>query len=173
MPRLERLAPAPAPSTSPQSVDEAAPGATAAAASADAHAQKPPTFTADHRHEFMAELAATVHRASRQLIAPHMDRFPVLFYKRMIINILIIHDGVATDADSEAAHIATWKPVVEELQSLAMAGQVVDVSTHRVSFKDCELCVAAYTHSLKSHTSNVFTDGLRTQVHQYLWQGDA
>lgn len=53
-----------------------------------------------------------------------------------------------------------------------MAGQEVDVVQYDVKFEDCELCVSAYTHSLRSHTSNVLNDGLRTQVHQYLDSGE-
>jgi hypothetical protein len=64
---------------------------------------------------------------------------------------------------------ARWAPAREQLSSLALVGQTVQVLTHHVQFDECELCVAAYTHSLRSHTSNVMhSGGLRTQVHRYL-----
>ena len=70
----------------------------------------------------------------------------------------------AAHADARREVRQAWHAVRRELRQLAFTGQQVEVNIHHVSFYDCELCVAALTHSLKSHTSNVLADGLRTQV---------
>lgn len=126
-------------------------------------------------HQVVADIASAADRASKTLYFPPLYRVPVPFKKVIAVHILVIYDGppIPEDARSEeeqakAPWIPEWAGVAELLTSLAMSGQQVDVVTHRIHFYDCELCVAAFTHSLKSHTSNVMTDQLRTQVHQYL-----
>ena len=178
------------------------------------------------RHEFMAELVATVRQAARHVFTPTVDRFPVRYTKYLSINIIMIHDDATLvqehelDAEKEkqqsqerlkkmeapgfdeerAKHEEEqqqnqerqskdpkerqkeenrrsvrehWAGVRSELKSMAFQGQQIDVNVFHMNFFDCELCVAAYTHSLKSHTSNILTDGLRTQVHQYLDSSEA
>lgn len=36
---------------------------------------------------------------------------------------------------------------------------VLQIITYHLMFEECNLCVAAFTHSLKSHTSNILSDG--------------
>jgi hypothetical protein len=130
------------------------------------------------KHELLAELAATVHRSSQLLFNPTLHRFPLPYRRHIAVNIIVItdspreEDGAGDEPKSggvdQVSTLPEWLPVARELKGLALAGQRVEVLTQRINFFDCELCVLAYTHSLNSHTSNVLSNGLRTQVHQYL-----
>ncbi len=116
-------------------------------------------------HEFVADLAKVVRHTAQQLITPPMWTFPVTYARRIVVNLIVISDhGDTTDAE-----LQRWRLMTARLQDLAVADQDVRVDVSHVNFADCELCVTAFTHSLKSHTSNfMLGDGLRTQVHQYL-----
>jgi len=94
---------------------------------------------------------------------------PKTYTKKIVVNLVVIQDDEHPEFDVGAGvQDNPWKLVEQELKSLALASQTIIVDKYTIKFAECELCVAAYTHSLKSHTSNVLSEGLRTQVHQYL-----
>ncbi len=151
------------------------------AANSDTIISKAPKALTDvelsvREHELMAELAAIVRSSVKHLIVPSIDRFPVTYTKKVAINVVVIHDSPDAPNDpinSWANWDKRWAPAADELRSLGLVGQTVSVVTDHVVFDECELCVAAYTHSLKAHTSNVMIEGgLRTQVHRYLDSAD-
>lgn len=118
-------------------------------------------------HAFMATLAAGVHKTSLHLIRPPVHHMPVAFHSKVVISIVIVHDtDVGVDEKSRTKEI--WETVAAQLQALTLSGQTIEVKIHQVTFEECDLCVAAYSHSLRSHTSNVLAEGLRTQVNQNL-----
>eukprot|EP00824_Muranothrix_gubernata_P000512 TRINITY_DN1058_c0_g1_i1.p1 TRINITY_DN1058_c0_g1~~TRINITY_DN1058_c0_g1_i1.p1 ORF type:complete len:727 (+),score=124.16 TRINITY_DN1058_c0_g1_i1:317-2182(+) len=113
--------------------------------------------------DFVADIVTLVRRTCEQLISPSLAHFPIPDAPEIYIHLFVIndHSGPVT------SHF-DWQTIEKELMGLTLLGQKVEFGHSVGSFLDCELCVAAYSHSLKSHTSNIRLDGLRTQVHQYL-----
>lgn len=125
------------------------------------------------KHEFMAELAQSVRATAQALILPPVWRFPVPFYRTVLVNLIVIYDHELAVVEE----MTRWKALTASLQQHALPGQIVKVDVSHVQFEQCELCVAAYTHSLKTYTSNVMTSadaassgasGMRTKIHEYL-----
>ena len=126
--------------------------------------------TGEVRHNALVpELVAFAQKAVDHLFLPTPDRFPVPYERRLVYHLFTIHDDVH-DEDSKA-HGETrfdWAAVQAQLAELELPGQTVSFESTTQSFWQCEPCVAAYTHSLKSHTSNVMRNGLQTLVHPYV-----
>jgi hypothetical protein len=60
---------------------------------------------------------------------------------------------------------SSWSSELEaQIQSLPLIGQSIEIETFHMTFAECELCVSAYTHSLKTHMSNVVSDGILITV---------
>jgi hypothetical protein len=127
------------------------------------------------KHEFVAELAQAVRSTAQALVLPPVWRFPVPFYETVLVNLIVIYDHELAVVEE----LARWKALAASLQNHAPPGQTVRVDVSHVQFEQCELCVAAYTHSLKTHTSNVMTAGagaddassgagIRSRIHEYL-----
>jgi len=119
-------------------------------------------------HEFMAEIARAVRRTTESLIGPPLWHLPVKYHRRIVVNLVVV-----TDHEYVVEHeLARWKLMTARLQDLAVADQDVEVSVSQVSFDQCELCVAAFSHATKSHTSNFIAgENLKTQMHLYLDSG--
>lgn len=113
-------------------------------------------------HEFLSEVAKVVRVTSQQLMAPPLWHYPVRYAKRIVVNLVIMSDYNQADSPQE---MKRWQLMAARLQDVAVADQTVRVDISHVSFDDCELCVTAFTHSLRAHTSTFAAHGgLRSQV---------
>ncbi len=144
------------------------------------------------QRQFVAQLAAQTVGFAHSMVGPSIHKFPVNFMKEIVIQIVIIHDKLHDFANHDHHHDGEepkegngddpkvakdkgqedmWDAVQTALSSLALPGQRVRVYTYHVRFEECELCVSAFTHALKVHSSPVADPaqgGLRMQMHSYL-----
>jgi len=120
-------------------------------------------------HAFFSELGAVLHRSVNLLITPPAYYFPIPYTAHVVVTLIVIRDYPAADAKVQSA----WEQLTHRFQPFALAGQSVSVETHFLSFEDCDLCVAAFSHALRTHPAgDVLKDGLKTSVSQYLDASD-
>ncbi len=117
--------------------------------------------------ELLPALATFISRVAEHLVTPAFDRFPVPFAPAVEVRLHVIHDYPKDEYAKKRAAV-DWDAVTRQLMRLALPGQHISATQEVRTFRSCEACVAALTHSLKSHNSNVVRGGLRTQVHQYI-----
>eukprot|EP00003_Mantamonas_plastica_P013822 TRINITY_DN2402_c0_g2_i6.p1 TRINITY_DN2402_c0_g2~~TRINITY_DN2402_c0_g2_i6.p1 ORF type:complete len:520 (+),score=112.14 TRINITY_DN2402_c0_g2_i6:49-1560(+) len=124
----------------------------------------------------VADLATMISHTTNHLLAPGMNHFPLKMgpeTERVVVRFFEINDlDAAPESTKRMADaqrkVFDHKLVQDTLASLALQGQDIEFEHRVFPFRDCKMCVQAYAHALKSHTSTVYLSELKTQVHQYL-----
>lgn len=121
-------------------------------------------------HEFFASLAAFVHVSMQQLVSPSLHSFPVPWANLTIVDVVFIHD--VEDGESDVAraarHNSIWASALQQLKDLTIAGNRVEVRIQHVKMEDCEVCAVAFARALRTTSSKVAVEGLRTPIQEYL-----
>lgn len=130
--------------------------------------------------EYLAEVVALVGKTCDTLIEPSLHHFPVPLVKNLRLHLLHVTNdvGVSTKYADKFGYIdgippcTPWDTVKKALgdkgRNIAMQGQSISFNRTVVQLNECKFCLAAYAASLRSHTSTVLRDTMRTQVHEYV-----
>eukprot|EP00958_Prasinococcus_capsulatus_P005478 scaffold527_cov368-Prasinococcus_capsulatus_cf.AAC.46 len=104
----------------------------------------------EHRRAFLVDIVTVLNIAVKMLLVPPLQSFPVQLVPDTHVHLVTItstqHQQHPSARDPEEELLS----VLQELEPLLFKGQRMRLSSSRTSLAECDYCVSAYNHALRS-----------------------
>jgi len=108
-------------------------------------------------HELASHIVTFVRRTCLQVITPSLQHFPVPYYRKTIVHVIQIFDGLGNNEGK-----FDFEAIKAQLSRLQLVGQTISFKFTRTDFQQCLSCAIAFAASKKTRSSTI--DGSQNTV---------